>query len=82
MAINRKYSSGADGVLLNDRDLDEIQKYGQAWNEASQRGDKAGMQAAHDAAEAIRGKYNYSGGAAGNEYINTPVFQCKFTGTV
>lgn len=69
MAINRKYSSGADGVLLNDRDLDEIQKYGQAWNEASQRGDKAGMQAAHDAAEAIRGKYNYSGGAAGNEYI-------------
>nr|DAY01409.1 MAG TPA: hypothetical protein [Caudoviricetes sp.] len=69
MAINRKYSSGADGVLLNDRDLDEIRKYGQAWNEASQRGDKAGMQAAHDAAEAIRGKYNYSGGAAGNEYI-------------
>nr|DAL96770.1 MAG TPA: hypothetical protein [Caudoviricetes sp.] len=69
MAINRKYSSGADGVLLNDRDLDEIRKYGQAWNEASQRGDKAGMQAAHDAAEAIRGRYNYSGGSAGNEYI-------------
>lgn len=42
MAINRKYSSGADGVLLNDRDLDEIRKYGQAWNEASQRGTRPG----------------------------------------
>lgn len=31
----------------------------------------AERQAAHDRAEAIRGKYNYSGGAAGDEYIPT-----------
>lgn len=32
-------------------------------------GDKAGQQAAHDAAEKIRAKYDYSGGVDGSEYI-------------
>ena len=44
---------------------------GNAWNKANQAGDRAGMDAAHGQADRIRGKYGYSGGAAGDQYLPT-----------
>lgn len=46
-----------------------------SWNEANSRGDRAGMDAAHEKAENIRALYGYSGGVDGSEYI--PVAQPK-----
>lgn len=64
----RRYESGADSVLLSDEDYAAIRKYGEDYNRAQAEGNQAGMQAAHDAAEAIRSRYNYSGGVDGSEY--------------
>lgn len=64
----RRYDSGADSVLMSDEDYRAVQQYGQAWTEANKAGNHAAMDAAHDAAEAIRAKYQYSGGADGTEY--------------
>lgn len=59
-----------DLTLINDSgDLDLIRQYTEAYNKAYAEGDKAGQQAAHDAAEKIRAKYDYSGGVDGSEYI-------------
>ena len=59
-----------DKTLITDEsDLDFIRKYTEAYNKAYAEGDKAGQQAAHDAAEKIRAKYDYSGGVDGSEYI-------------
>ena len=50
-----------DKTLITDEsDLDFIRKYTEAYNKAYAEGDKAGQQAAHDAAEKIRAKYDYS----------------------
>ena len=68
MATTRKYTSGADLTLMTDEDLDQLGKFGDAWNAAHAAGDQAGMDAAHAGAEALRAKYNYSGGADGSEY--------------
>ena len=68
MATTRKYTSGADLTLMTDEDLEQLGKYGDAWNAAHAAGDQAGMDAAHAGAEALRAKYNYSGGADGSEY--------------
>lgn len=58
-----------DKTLITDEsDLDFIRKYTEAYNKAYAEGDKAGQQAAHDAAEKIRAKYDYSGGVDGSEY--------------
>ena len=55
-----------DKTLITDEsDLDFIRKYTEAYNKAYAEGDKAGQQAAHDAAEKIRAKYDYSGGVDG-----------------
>lgn len=59
-----------DKTLITDEsDLDFIRKYTEAYNKAYAEGDKAGQQAAHDAAEKIRAKYDYSGGVDGSDYI-------------
>lgn len=59
-----------DKTLITDEsDLDFIRKYTEAYNKAYAEGDKAGQQAAHDAAEKIRLKYQYSGGVDGSDYI-------------
>ena len=59
-----------DKTLITDEsDLDFIRKYTEAYDKAYAEGDKAGQQAAHDAAEKIRAKYQYSGGADGSDYI-------------
>lgn len=68
MATRKKYTSGADLILMTDEDLDRLGAFGDAWNEANAAGDQAGMDAAHAGAEALRAKYNYSGGADGSEY--------------
>lgn len=56
-------------LITDESDLDFIRKYTEAYNKAYAEGDKAGQQAAHDAAEKIRAKYDYSGGVDGSEYI-------------
>lgn len=69
MADNFKHKN-TDLTLINDSgDLDLIRQYTEAYNKAYAEGDKAGQQAAHDAAEKIRAKYDYSGGEDGSEYI-------------
>lgn len=70
MAGKRKYDSGADSVLMSEEDYNRIEQYKQDFANAQQAGNQAGMQAAHDAAEALREQYNYSGGADGSEYIS------------
>ena len=59
----------AAGVGMSSSDQAALEQAGKEWYEASQKGDTAGMQAAHDKAESIRGDYGYSGGDWGNEYI-------------
>ena len=69
MADNFKHKN-TDLTLINDSgDLDLIRQYTEAYNKAYAEGDKAGQQAAHDAAERIRAKYDYSGGVDGSDYI-------------
>lgn len=69
MADNFKHKN-TDLTFINDSgDLDLIRQYTEAYNKAYAEGDKAGQQAAHDAAEKIRAKYDYSGGVDGSEYI-------------
>lgn len=69
MAGNFKHKN-TDLTLINDSgDLDLIRQYTEAYNKAYAEGDKAGQQAAHDAAEKIRAKYDYSGGVDGSKYI-------------
>lgn len=69
MADNFKHKN-TDLTLINDSgDLALIRQYTEAYNKAYAEGDKAGQQAAHDAAEKIRAKYDYSGGVDGSEYI-------------
>lgn len=58
-------------VKLSDKDQAAIDAAGKAWQEANARGDKAGMDAAHAAAEAIRNQNGYSGGDDGSQYIQT-----------
>lgn len=52
----------------NPQQYDQIQQYKQQYDDAKARGDQAGMQEAHAAAEAIRAQNGYSGGADGSEY--------------
>lgn len=57
-----------DSLFMSDDDLALMQKYTEAYNNAT---DDAGRNAAHDAAEQLRAKYGYSGGADGSGYIKT-----------
>lgn len=54
---------------LSDSDKAAVADYSRQWYEARDRGDQAGMDAAHSAAEAIRSGYDYSGGDDGSERI-------------
>ena len=56
-------------LITDQNDLDLIRQYTEAYDKAYAEGDKAGQQAAHDAAEKIRSKYQYSGGVDGSDYI-------------
>lgn len=56
-------------VKLSDSDSDAIKAAQKAYNEAKAKGDTAGMEKAHDDAEAIRNKNGYSGGDDGSKVI-------------
>lgn len=56
-------------VTFSKEEQAALDAAGAAWNAANAKGDKAGMDAAHAAAEAIRAGKGYSGGADGSQYI-------------
>jgi len=57
-----------DDKYLSDSQKETISNATDAWWDAYNSGDQAGMDAAHDAAEAERASANYSGGDDGSEY--------------
>ena len=61
MAVSTK-----DRERLNGEQQSAVQSYTDEYYEAKARGDKAGIQAAHDAAERVRSQAGYSGGADGS----------------
>lgn len=75
----RNYGYGADSVYLSDEDLDRIAQYQAAYKQAEAAGNQAGMDAAHQAAEDIRAGYGYSGGAYGNEFIQSGGYRAPDT---
>ena len=54
---------------LSKEDNAKIDSAKKKYAEAQAKGDKAGMESAHCEAEAVRAKYNYSGGADGSQNI-------------
>ena len=58
-------------MAMTKKDQDALAAAGKAWTEANARGDKAGMEAAHQQAESIRAGYGYSGGSDGSQRIPT-----------
>lgn len=58
-----------DEVGMSASDKDALYEAGKAYNDAIAAGDHAAADRAHAQAEAIRNKYNYSGGIDGSEYI-------------
>lgn len=61
-------------VEMKKEDQDALAAAGAAWNNATTQAEK---DAAHAQAEAIRAKYNYSGGADGSQYIPTTTTTSK-----
>ena len=61
--------SDYDEQYLTEDQQDRIQDATNDWWDAYNSGDQAGMDAAHDAAEAERATENYSGGDDGSEYL-------------
>ena len=77
---NSQYTTAADKnwrdyVGMTQADQAELSKWGEAWNNAATQSQK---DYAHQMAEQIREKYNYSGGDDGSEY--NPLFQDTFGG--
>ena len=58
-------------AILNDTDRQRVQALGDQWRQYNAAGDHAGMDAAHQEAEAIRARYGYSGGGDGSGYTQT-----------
>jgi len=58
-----------DKIYMTDADEALIQAITNQWEKARVANDLKAQEAAHNAAEAIRAKYNYSGGGWGNEFI-------------
>jgi len=74
-ALNSDGSYKATGTyndqIVNPQHQAQIAEYKAAFDRAQKAGDTAGMQAAHQGAEAIRAMYGYSGGNDGSNYIQT-----------
>ena len=73
---NTSVSTGSEGVVsrydrqfMSQEDLTAVQQYSAAAKVASAAGDQQAVSSAHNAAEAIRAKYGYSGGQLGDQYI-------------
>ena len=71
---NRGSWGNADNAWTSDEDWNAIQSYKQQYEQAKASGDTAGMEAAHAAAEKLRGQYGYSGGADGSAYLPTMAY--------
>jgi len=63
--------SAADKQNLTASQQKQVQKYTDDYNAAKAKGDKAGMEAAHAGAEAVRNSAGYSGGTDGSGYTST-----------
>ena len=59
-----------DEQFLNDEQRKRLQAFTDAWNQANARGDRAGMEAAHAAAERVRAEANYSGTMDGSGFVD------------
>ena len=59
-----------DATITIPQQADQIQKYKDDYAAAAAKGDKAGMDAAHKAAESLRSGWGYSGGEDGSDYIS------------
>lgn len=57
---------------LSDADRAAVEDLSRQWKEYQAAGDQAGMDKTHQAAQAIRSGYGYSGGGDGSEYIPIP----------
>ncbi len=58
-----------DEHFLTDEEKKAIADFGRAYMEAQSRGDHAGMDSAHAAAERLRAGHGYSGGGDGSAYM-------------
>ncbi len=63
--------SHSDKTNLSKSQQNAVSAAQKAWASANARGDKAGMEAAHKAAEAVRNSAGYSGGSDGSGYTKT-----------
>lgn len=61
----------AEIAYMSKADRLALEQAGKDWSAAHQAGDEKGQAEAHRRAEEIRGRYGYSGGADGSEYIST-----------
>lgn len=68
--LNAKQTLSDADKKLSAADKLKVKDAKTAWDQAEAAGDAAGMQAAHKRAEAVRKRYGYSGGVAGDEYIS------------
>lgn len=62
--------AGMHGMSATDRAA--INAAQQSWRAAQAAGDQTGMDAAHQQAESIRSRYQYSGGEDGSQYLPKP----------
>ena len=62
---------------LSAADAQKVAALKQQYETAKAQGNKAGMDAAHSAAEAIRAQYGYSGGGDGSEYYGLEMEEGK-----
>ena len=63
--------SHSDKTNLSKSQQNAVSAAQKAWASANARGDKAGMEAAHKAAESVRNSAGYSGGSDGSGYTKT-----------
>ena len=68
--LNAKQTLSRADKDLSAADRLKVKDAKTAWDQAEAAGDVAGMQVAHKRAEAVRKRYGYSGGVAGDEYIS------------
>lgn len=62
-------ASAYDQQFMTPDEIASIEYFSQLAKTAKQNGDSAAVKSAHDAAEALRAKYGYSGGAYGDQFI-------------
>lgn len=64
-----------DETIMSEEDKKRLAAAGAAYNQASAKGDTAGMESAHNLAESIRKAYGYSGGTDGSQYIKVDGYE-------